>query len=464
MSSHKILIVDDEVNLRKLLSVVFTEEGYEVLCAADGEEAIGLFGKGAVDLVLMDIRMPRMDGLMALKTLKEINSKIPIILMTAYGGVDTAVEALKLGSFDYIVKPFDLDELKLLVKKAFKLKEVKRENIPLTEVELPNGYDKHEKMLTNSANMMELFRNIAKVSQTNSSVLIMGESGTGKELVAKAIHYHSKRETGPFIKVNCGALTETLLESTLFGHAKGAFTGAQSNQVGLFERANHGTLLLDEVGEMSPGLQVKLLRVLQEREFEPIGSSKTIKTDFRLIAATNRNMQEMVDKKLFRQDLFYRLNVMSLFLPPLRERPDDIMLLAHHFVQRFCVANGKDIVDFSIDTIEVLNNYPWPGNIRELSNAMERAVIMTTGAFIYPEDLPEQITQSKKQDSLVASVFAHQKIANKNLKDSMKIFEKELIENTLKENNGHREMTAKALGVCKRTLLYKLQEYGIDSD
>ncbi|AZN35577.1 sigma 54-interacting transcriptional regulator [Iodobacter ciconiae] len=463
MSSHKVLIVDDEINLRKLLSVVFTEEGYEVICAADGEEAINLFGKEAFDLVLMDIRMPKMDGLTTLKILKEANSEVPIILMTAYGGVDTAVEALKLGAFDYTVKPFDLDDLKLLVKKAF-IKQQKRENIPLTEVELPNGYDKHEKMLTNSTNMMELFRNIARVSQTNSSVLVMGESGTGKELVAKAIHYHSKRESGPFIKVNCGALTESLLESTLFGHAKGAFTGAQSNQVGLFERANHGTLLLDEVGEMSPGLQVKLLRVLQEREFEPIGSSKTIKTDFRLIAATNRNMQEMMDQGLFRQDLFYRLNVMSLFLPSLRERPDDIMLLAHHFVQRFCAENGKDVLDFFIDTIEVLNNYSWPGNIRELSNAMERAVIMAAGALIYPEDLPEQIAQSKKQDSQVASVFANRKLANKNLKDSMKNFERELIENTLRENHGHREMTAKALGVCKRTLMYKLQEYGIDSD
>jgi len=464
MSQQRILIVDDEVNLRKLLSVVFGEEGCEVVCAADGEEAIAFFRDQLFDLVLMDIRMPKTDGLTALKTLKEISAEVPVILMTAHAGVETAVEALKHGAFDYIVKPFDLDELKLLAQKAFRLNQVRKEGLHPAAVELPNSANKHEKMLTNSANMKELFRNIAKVSQTSSTVLIMGESGTGKELVAKAIHYHSNREAGPFIKVNCGALPESLLESTLFGHAKGAFTGAQSSQTGLFERAHHGTLLLDEVGEMSPNLQVKFLRVLQEREFEPIGSCKTIRTDFRLIAATNRNLQEMVIEGTFRQDLFYRLNVMSLSLPPLRERPDDIMLLARHFVQRFCVENHKDILDFSIDTIEILNSYDWPGNIRELSNAMERAVIMSTGAFIYPEDLPEQLAQAKKREILVSPAVADHKSAGKNLKDSMKFFEKELIENALRQHHGHRETTAKALGVSKRTLLYKLQEYNIDID
>lgn len=462
MSLHKILIVDDEVNLRKLLSVVLEKENYQVFLAEDGEQALNIIKQQPLDLVLMDIRMPKINGLEALKEIKTIDEKIPVILMTAYAGVATAVEALKLGAFDYIVKPFDLNDLRSLIRKTLALKTLRHSEQPaVNPIELPND-NNNEKILTNSPIMMELCRNIAKVSQTNASVLITGESGTGKELVAKAIHYHSGRSTGSFIKVNCGALPENLLESALFGHEKGSFTGAQSRQIGLFERANHGTLLLDEVGEMSANLQVKLLRVLQEREFEPIGSMKTIKTDFRLIAATNRNLQDMIENNEFRQDLFYRLNVMELVIPPLRERPDDIILLARHFAKKFCFENKKEMLDFSLDAVDLLNQYYWPGNIRELSNAIERAVIMSSGVLIYAEDLPEHITQGKSDHIPHSTDQANILSGNLTLKEQMKNYERELILNALKQNNGHREQTAKTLGVSKRTLLYKLQEYQID--
>ncbi|MGL4667594.1 MAG: sigma-54 interaction domain-containing protein, partial [Saezia sp.] len=294
-----------------------------------------------------------------------------------------------------------------------------------------------------------------KVSQTNATVLITGESGTGKELVAKTIHYYSKRSTGPFIKVNCGALPETLLESTLFGHEKGAFTGAEKRQSGLFERANHGTLLLDELGEMSPNLQVKLLRVLQEKEFEPIGAHQTLRTDFRLIAATNKNLETLVADGRFRQDLFYRLNVMPIHMPPLRKRPEDIVLLAHYFVHKLCQENQREPMRLTEETIEALNRHAWPGNVRELSNAIEHAVVMSIGNLIYPDDLPEYIFKQANIKELAGKT-------NYLLKDVVKNYERDLIINALKAHNGHREQTAKALGISKRTLMYKIQEYDIE--
>ncbi|MFT3759424.1 sigma 54-interacting transcriptional regulator [Thauera sp.] len=456
MPSHRILIADDQDSVRRLMSVVLEKEGYQPVCVADGQEAIDAFRAEPADLVLLDVRMPRVDGLEALRQLKEIRPEVPMILMTAYAGVETAVEALKQGAFDYIVKPFDVGDLKRLIRKALELSTLRELTPSLRCIDLPDSGEGHERILTDSPSMMEVCRNIAKVSQTNATVLIVGESGTGKELVAKAIHYHSKRATGPFIKVNCGALPESLLESTLFGHEKGAFTGAQSSQPGLFWRANHGTLLLDEVGEMSPALQVKFLRVLQEKEFEPIGGLRPVKTDFRLIAATNRKLEEMVEEGTFRRDLFYRLNVMTLSPPPLRERPADILLLARHFMQRFCAESDKKIIDFSPEAIAAMNAYPWPGNIRELSNAVERAVILAAGAFIGVEDLPAQIGQSDAHEGGAAP-----RTGEGSLKECVKNFERELIENTLRQHKGHRELTARALGVSKRTLLYKLQEHDL---
>lgn len=461
MNTQTILIADDEENVRKLLAIILEESGYQVIWAKNGKEAIEKFNAHPIDLVLLDIRMPEIDGLQVLKLLKETHKDLPIILMTAYAGVDTAVEALKAGAFDYIVKPFDLDDIQKLIQKALHYKKSNQESNLLTNnVELYGEENKQERILTNSPVMMELCRNIAKVSQTNATVLITGESGTGKELVAKAIHYHSNRSNGPFIKVNCGALPETLLESTLFGHEKGAFTGAQARQQGLFERVHHGTLLLDEVGEMSMSLQVKLLRVLQEREFEPIGSNKTIHTDFRLIAATNRNLQELIESNEFRLDLFYRLNVMPLVLPPLRERPEDITLLAKHFVQKFCLEHRRNLLEFTDEAIETLNQYPWPGNVRELSNAIEHAVVMSTGLFIYKDDLPALHKVSDNNYSQLQAVEATEHNPQ-TLRETIKGYEKEVILQALKTNNGNREQTAKMLGLSKRALMYKIQEYQI---
>ncbi|PIT11736.1 two-component system response regulator [Snodgrassella alvi] len=458
--SEKILIVEDELNLRKLLSIFLTQQQYQVIAVDNAEEAIELLAQQPIDLILMDNRLPQMTGLEALKIIKEIHPEMFIILMTAYAGVDTAVEALKLGAIDYIVKPFDLNELKALIKRTLELSKAKKQGIDLSpKIQLSNS-DNQGHILTNSPNMMELCRNIAKISQTKTTVLITGESGTGKELVAKTIHYYSTRSTGPFIKVNCGALPETLLESTLFGHEKGSFTGAYQRQIGLFERAHRGTLFLDEVAEMSTNLQVKLLRVIQEREFEPLGGSRLIKTDFRLIAATNRSLQDMISTGEFREDLFYRLNVMELSLPPLRNRKNDVMLLARYFANQFCHENNKELLDFSISAVEVLNQYAWPGNVRELSNAIEHAVVMSNGLFIYPQDLPAHIVAHKKTPDFNPG-FDEDEQHGATLKEKVKFYEKELIINELKINHGHRENTARSLGISKRTLLYKMQEYEI---
>lgn len=458
--SEKILIVEDEVNLRKLLTILLLQEHYQVIAVDNGEAALKLIEQEPVDLILLDNRLPQMSGLDTLKIIKELHPDMYVILMTAYAGVDTAVEALKLGAYDYIVKPFDLNELKALIHRTLELNKAKKQGINLLpKIELTNS-DNNGRILTNSPNMMELCRNIAKVSQTKTTVLISGESGTGKELVAKTIHFYSTRSTGPFIKVNCGALPETLLESTLFGNEKGSFTGAFQRQIGLFERAHLGTLFLDEVGEMSTNLQVKLLRVIQEKEFEPIGGNKLIKTDFRLITATNRNLQDLVEAGKFRQDLFYRLNVMALDLPPLRDRQNDVMLLARYFANQFCQENNKQLLDFSIDAVEALNQYAWPGNIRELSNAIEYAVIMSKGLFIYSQDLPAHVIANKKMPNLSPNFNDYDSLGT-TLKEKVKNYEKELIINELKFHNGHRENTAKSLGVSKRTLLYKMQEYEI---
>lgn len=454
---EKILIVEDELNLRKLLSLLL-QKYYHVIAVDNGEDAIVLIQQQSFDLILLDNRLPQMTGLEMLKIVKRSYPDLFIILMTAYADVETAVEALQSGAFDYVVKPFDLNQLKILIKRTLALSRAKKQNVNQLQYNQSIFY-KNGGIITNSPNMMELCRNIAKVSQTKSTVLITGESGTGKELVAKTIHAHSIRSNKPFIKINCGALPETLLESTLFGHERGAFTGAYQRQIGLFERVHQGTLFLDEVSEMSVNLQVKLLRVIQEKEFEPIGANKLIKTDFRLIAATNRNLQDMIKTGEFRQDLFYRLNVMSLNLPPLRERKQDIMLLARYFAQQFCAENNKELLDFAVKSADILNHYHWPGNVRELSNTIEYAVIMSHGLYIDPQDLPLHV-QNQSQDTSIG-VNDYTQDMGVTLKEKLKNYEKVLIVDELRKNQGHRENTAKALGVSRRTLLYKMQEHGI---
>ncbi len=362
----KILVVDDEESHRIMLKAVLGAEGYAVAEAADGTEAVEAVGKEAFDVILLDIRMTNMDGIEALGEIRKISPQVPVLIMTAYASVKTAVEALKAGAFDYLTKPLDIEELKILIEKAMDHYHLRAENLVLKE-RLGDRFD-FSRIIATSPKMKTLLETLAMVAPSDATVLIMGESGTGKEVVANAIHHNSPRAGEPFIKVACAALPETLLESELFGHEKGAFTGAVARREGRFQLAHRGTIFLDEVGEMSPAIQTKLLRVLQEKEFEPLGSTRTIKVDIRVIAATNRDLEKDVKEGRFREDLYYRLNVVPLTLPPLRERREDVPLLADHFLALYREKNRKPLRGISGKALDLLIRYDWPGNIRELEN------------------------------------------------------------------------------------------------
>ncbi|EFP3679981.1 acetoacetate metabolism transcriptional regulator AtoC [Salmonella enterica] len=453
---YHILIVDDEDNVRRMLATAFSLQGHEVQCASDGLIALQIFTDTPPDVVLMDIRMPEMNGMEALKVMLAQHSRIPIILMTAYAEVETAVEALRNGAFDYVIKPFDLDELNLLILRSLQLQAMKQEIRSLHQALSTSWQWGH--ILTNSPRMMNICKDTAKIALSQANVLISGESGTGKELIARAIHYNSRRANGPFIKVNCAALPESLLESELFGHEKGAFTGAQTLHLGLFERAHQGTLLLDEIGEMPLILQAKLLRILQEREFERVGGHQTILVDIRIVAATNRDLQMMVKEGTFREDLFYRLNVIHLHLPPLRERREDIPLLANHFLQKFSTENQRDIIEIDPAAMSLLCGWSWPGNIRELSNVIERAVVMNTGAVIFAEDFPAPFRHPANHSAEAKP----DQLGERNLKEEIKREERRIIMEVLEQQEGNRTRSALMLGISRRALMYKLQEYGID--
>lgn len=455
--SYTVMVVDDEDSVRKLLSVVLTREGYQVVCVESGQEALNKFQTVRPDLVIMDIRMPNIDGITAFKEMKRICQNVTVILMTAYAAVETAVEAIKLGAFDYLIKPFDIEEVKLLTNRAIELQKMSKKIVVLNQ-QLVDRY-RLDNIMTNSPKMQQLCKNIAKIARSNATVLITGESGTGKELIANTIHYNSSRNLGPFIKMNCVALPESILESELFGHEKGAFTGAIMRRSGRFEQADHGTLFLDEIGEISPNLQVKLLRVLQEREFERVGGNKTIKTDIRVLAATSRNLSEMVNQGTFRQDLYYRLNVVCLHAPPLRERKEDIELLSEYFLQKFTAENKKHIMNFDPDVLKIFETYNWPGNVRELANIVEHAVIMSTGSRIFPEDLPDYLKKNS-ENNLINSLKS-EKLEGKTLKEMTKKIECMLLKEALERNNGNKVKTAKELGLSRRSVLYKIQEYNI---
>lgn len=455
-TTYRILIVDDEENVRRMLATAFSLQGHETHDASDGKAALSLFSEIQPDVVLMDIRMPEMDGIDALKVMRTQQPRIPVILMTAYAEVETAVEALRSGAFDYVIKPFDLDELSMVIQRALQLQEMKQEIRNLHKALSTSWQWGH--ILTNSPRMMDICKDTAKIALSQANVLISGESGTGKELIARAIHYNSTRANGPFIKVNCAALPESLLESELFGHEKGAFTGAQTLRQGLFERAHQGTLLLDEIGEMPLVLQAKLLRILQEREFERIGGHQTIHVDIRIVAATNRCLQTMVKEGTFREDLFYRLNVIHLTLPPLRERREDIALLANHFLQKFSSENQRDIIEIDSTALSLLTAWPWPGNIRELSNVIERAVVMNTGAVIFADDLPDPFRNLVSATTETKPTYS----GERNLKEEIKREEKRIILEVLDSQDGNRTRTALMLGISRRALMYKLQEYDID--
>jgi two-component system, NtrC family, response regulator AtoC len=456
--ANRILVVDDDESIRIMLSAVLNREGFEVVCADNGVQALEVFRTLSPDIVLMDVRMPELNGLQTLEEMRKLRKDTTVIFMTAFAAVETAVQALKLGAFDYIIKPFDLDEVLLLVNRALQLRRM-RDDINLLHRELSESY-RFDRILTDNRSMKELCLTVAKIARSNASVLITGESGSGKELIATAIHYNSLRSNGPLIKINCGAVPEGLLESEFFGHEKGAFTGAIARRLGRFEQAHGGAIFLDEIGDISPGLQVKLLRVLQEREFERVGGNETIKTDVRVIVATNRDLEAMVRAGAFRQDLYYRLNVVSLRVPPLRERPEDIRLLAEHFLQRFARENQREIVGFEESVIKAFLAHAWPGNVRELANAVESAVIMSTGNMILPEDLSKHFFSSdlRAASGRPASDATE---SGRPLKELVKEFERQTIVQALERNKNNRVKTARELCISRRSLLYKLQEYGI---
>ncbi len=454
--TQRVLIVDDEENLRHVLSVVLQRDGYQTDEASDGNEALEKIKSQPYDIVLCDIKMPGLDGMNLLEHLKKDPGESPtIIMMSAYATHDDAIEAMKKGAYDYIPKPFKPDEVLLTLRKAQERERLRKENLWLRrEVEKEYSFDN---IVSTSQSMLEIFNLIKKVAEYKSTVLITGESGTGKELVAKAIHYNSDRAKGPFVPINCGAIPENLLESELFGHLRGAFTDATRSKKGLFEEAHGGTLLLDEIGELPKFLQVKILRVLQESEIRRIGDTKTIKVDVRIIAATAKDLAKEVERGAFREDLYYRLNVISIHLPPLRERKMDIPALVQHFITKYNQRLGTSITEVTKEALRALMAYNWPGNVRELENVIERAMVLSTSQKIELQHLPDTVLDSKKDAAL--PVFPENELS---IKKAMQAIEKDLITRALEKTNRNRTHAAKLLEISHRTLLYKIEEYGIN--
>jgi two-component system response regulator HydG len=448
MTAQTILIVDDEESHRLMLRAHLEQEGFATVEAMDGQEAIAKAAERNVDLILMDIRMPRLDGMEALLRIKQLNPTIPVIMMTAYGSIESAVKALQAGATDYLTKPLDSNELIVKVQKALRYHQLEEENVLYRE-QLGIRFD-FSHIIGKSVKMRELFDMLATVAPTEATVLLLGESGTGKEIIANAIHQNSGRRERPYVKVNCAALPETLLESELFGHEKGAFTGAIEKKKGRFERADGGTIFLDEIGEMSLTTQTKILRVLQEREFEPVGGTKTMKVDVRIIAATNKKLEEEVKRGKFREDLYYRINVVPLTIPPLRERAEDIPLLAAHFLKLYGEKNKRMLKGFADGVLDALMQYAWPGNVRELENIIERTVIMSRGDTITFADLPPAIAGAQGMTPQAPPAV------------SLKEMERETIIKTLQQTGGNRTKAAVLLGITRKTLQNKIKEYGID--
>ncbi len=456
MNKNKIniLVVDDDSGHLMTLKTIIKSWSYTAQGVDDGAKAVQKVKEASFDLILMDVRMAVMSGIDALKQIKKYNPSIPILIMTAYSSVESAVSAMKAGAYDYLTKPLDFDELKMTIERALEHVGLKAENKALREklgldLELKN-------IIGKSRPVKELVDMVAMIAPSEATVLIMGESGTGKELVARAIHSNSSRREGPLVIVNCAALTETLLESELFGHEKGAFTGADKKREGRFMQAHKGTIFLDEIGEMSLMMQAKLLRVIQEREIQRVGGDQTLKVNVRILAATNRILEEEVLSGKFREDLFYRLNVVAVKVPPLRERMDDIPLLAHYFLNKYAATNRKQIKGFTPISMDMLLKYNWPGNVRELENAVERAVILSLGDYINEKELPLSLTKSysfepKVPESLKSAPGAV----------SLEDIQKQAILKALEETGGNKSETARKLGINRRTLYMKLEKFGV---
>jgi two-component system response regulator AtoC len=454
MIPKRILIIDDEDNFRHMLSVILKKEKYDIETASNGEEGLQKVADSSFDQILCDIRMPQMDGLEFLKEVQKMGINTAIIMMSAYGTVDTAIEAMKLGAYDYISKPFKPDEIILTLKKAEERERLRRENEFLRK-EIKKEFS-FENIVSKNEKMQKIFEVIKKVAQYKSTILITGESGTGKELVARALHYNSDRSQNPFIPVNCGAIPENLLESELFGHEKGAFTDAIRTKKGLFEEADDGTLFLDEIGELPLQLQVKLLRVLQDGEIRRVGDSKPIQIDVRIIAATVKDLIKEVNEGRFRDDLFYRLNVFPIHIPPLRERKEDIPLLVTHFIKKYGLSLNKNVLGINPKALETLMNYRWFGNVRELENTIERAMVLADESNIELENLPIEIREFKEKVELASLVGEEHSI-----KKASKILEINLIQKALKKTRGNHTQAARLLEISHRALLYKIKEYEI---
>ncbi len=451
--THTILVVDDDAVHARMLKTLISDWGYDVALADDGDTGVSMVKASPFDLVLLDMKMVRMSGMDALSEIHAFNPVLPVIIMTAFSSVDTAVKALKIGAWDYLTKPLDFDKLRLTIDRVFERSALTSENKALKN-QLKQVTLSHD-ILGNSPAMKALLDTIHMVAPTDANVLVSGESGTGKELVSSAVHYNSRRKDAPYVRINCAAITETLLESELFGHERGAFTGADKKRKGKFLQADGGSILLDEIGEMSLAMQAKLLRVIQEKEITPVGSDQTIAVDVRVIAATNRDLKAMAAERTFREDLYYRLNVVTIEIPPLRKRPEDIPELALHFLQTFAEKNRRKIQGFTPDAMDMLIRYAWPGNVRELMNAVERGVVLARSdriagddlAFLSPETAGDRSGGAESCDPGLENI-------------PLAEVEEKAILSTLASSEGNKSEAARRLGITRKTLLKKLKLYG----
>jgi two-component system, NtrC family, response regulator PilR len=465
-SKPRILIVDDEPSMRDMLRIVLRRDGYDVVVAGNGAEAIAILEKERVDLLLSDIRMPDVGGVDVLRAAKNLNRDIIAFMMTAFASTDSAVEAMRLGAVDYFTKPFNMDELRLKVRQQMEAHRLKQENVLLKRA--LNSSHEFCNIIGRSDPMLALFKMVETIAKTNSTILITGESGTGKDLVARAVHYNSLRREHPFVALNCGALPETLLESELFGHMRGAFTGADANKKGLVEVAEKGTIFLDEIGEMSATMQVKLLRVLQDRRFRRLGGTEEVQADIRVMAATNQDLQKMVAESRFREDLYYRINVIQLHLPPLRERREDVPLLAEHFLTKYSEGIEKPVRSISHEAMDVLSAHDWPGNVRELENAIERAVALEQTQVVLPESLPAQVRAASSKNVGTSETTVGQRSAGlPELKEGFDLealgeeFYRHYIALALERAGGVQTRAAEMLGMSFRSFRYYAKKFNL---
>ncbi|MGA1844823.1 MAG: sigma-54-dependent transcriptional regulator [bacterium] len=466
MPSYKILIVDDERNVLSSFRKILAQDGYEIFTAGTAEEGLSIAGQNSIDLLIMDIKMPGMNGLEAFSTFKGIDPAMSIIIMTAYGTIETAVEAMQLGAFDYVLKPFEIPEMKKIIARALDAARLMKTKVAYE----PQAEFQGDTIVGSSGKMQQLYKMIGQTAGTDLGVLLRGESGTGKELVARAIYHHSKRKDRPFLAINSAAIPETLLESELFGYEKGAFTDARETRIGKLEQCNGGTIFLDEIGDMPLSTQSKILRVLEDKTFQKLGSNKSIKVDVRLIAATNRNLEKLIGEGKFREDLYYRLNVVTMTIPPLRERKEDIQLLAQYFITKYSRELSKDRISISPDTLVILEEYDWPGNIRELENIIKKALLFCKGNVILPEHIVLAENVESKERDLIAEFqglvgqIVKQKLKTQTTalyKDIIEETEKTLIVEIFKQTQCNQSQVAKILGISRPTLKDRIHKLGL---